>query len=265
MKNKVHPRQQERKPELLLAIDVGNSSITYGLFKSGRLLRNWYGTDNRFPEINTFIANSGIKYSSYKVIASSVNPQNIRKVKQAWFSTQGGQFLLIGGNIHLKIKHKYKNINQLGKDRLANVYGASKFYRPPILMINFGTATTFDLVSKKGVYEGGLIIPGIETSWKALQEKAALLPKLGGIIHSKFFIGRDTKSCMASGLLQGFGAMVDGLIERFKKRYERKLTVISSGGLAATIRPYVKSKMTVDQTHTLKSLALIYRDYAKTR
>ncbi len=254
------------KSDFLLAIDIGNTSISYGLFKSGALIKRWYGNSYIIPKIDRFINNSGGFNNNYKVIISSVNPNKYKKIVSSLVKrVRKADIYTIGTQINPKINHKYIQINKLGKDRLVNLYGANRLYRKPLLMINFGTATTFDYLSKSGIYEGGLIIPGIEISFEALQEKAALLPKVGNGRDRSLqsspknrLIGRNTKSCMVSGLLQGFGAMADGLIDRFQSNFGGKFQVLASGGLSGLIRPYVKSRMKVDQTHTLKSLALIY-------
>lgn len=251
-----------RKAEFLLAIDVGNTSTSYGLFKNGRLLRNFFCESNIIPEIRRFCVRSGEDGKNLKVMVSSVNPFRLSEVRKwvgRWVRKEN--VLLIGWNIKPQIRHKYRSINRLGHDRLVNLYGACKWYRKPLLLINFGTATTVDFISGKGVFEGGLIIPGIKTSFEALQEKAALLPLIQQIKRTSSFLGRDPKSCMVSGLLQGFGAMVDGLIARFRARYGSGLKVVASGGLAGLIKPYIESEIKVDQDHTLKSLALIYKEY----
>ena len=250
----------------LLVIDIGNTSISYGIIKSGRLRHYFYDIDDNFPKMRNFIVKSGIIRIIDKVIISSVNPKKLAKLlpilsKRGWSKN----LLIIGRQLTPKIKHKYSHINKLGKDRLVNIYGALRWYSKPTLIINFGTAMTVDVISKKGIYEGGLIIPGIETSWKALQARAALLPKGIPIKDYKGFLGRDTEACMQAGILQGFGAMVDGLIGRFQARYGKSLFVLASGGLAKKVRPYIKSQVKVDGTHPIKSLALIYQDHLKNK
>lgn len=246
----------------LLVIDVGNTSISYGLVKSGRLSHYFNAFAHDIPKIDYYLTRSGLINKIDKVIISSVNPKNMQKVKN-WLKNKISpkNLLIISQHLKPKITHKYQNVGKLGKDRLVNIYGAIRRYQTPLLMINFGTATTVDYISKKGVYEGGLIIPGIETSWNALQERAALLPKMPKIQDYPYLIGRNTENCMRAGLLQGFGAMVDGLIGRFKTQYGSSLFVLASGGLAKKIQPYVMSKIKVDQMHHLKSLALIYKNH----
>lgn len=244
------------KTKYLLAIDIGNSSISYGFFKSGRLIRFWYGKDDIIPKIVQFINKCGVNSYNHQVIVSSVNPERLKQVTKRLPIKP----LVIGRDIQVKISHKYFNINKLGKDRLVNLYGASQFYKGPIVLLSFGTALTVDILSKNKVFLGGLIIPGVETSLRALEVKAALLPKNISLQSvKKALIGKSTKECMALGILQGFGAMVDGLIERFQEQYGKDIKIIACGGHAALIRPFVELPMQIDQTHTLKSLALIYQ------
>ncbi len=247
----------------LLAIDIGNTSISYGWFRNEVLKRVWYGKSSLIPKIIAYLSKNGGNLSNYKVIISSVNPLKLAEIKKLTVrKIPLRNHLILGKEIMPNIRHKYNNINRLGKDRFTNIYGASS-YPKPLLIINFGTAMTVDYLSKGGVYEGGMIIAGIETAWYGLQDRAALLPKIKGITDYKGLIGRSTEGCMRAGILQGFGAMVDGLIERFRSEYGRSLYVLASGGLAKKIRPYIKSKIKVDQTHTLRSLALIYKNYSK--
>ena len=155
----------------LLSIDVGNTSTSYGLLKSGRLIGNWNGNDSVIPKIYNFICKSGV-ICQINCIISSVNQKNYLKVKSRLNKLKLlGKTFTIKRSIHVRINHKYININKLGSDRIVNIYGALRWYSKPCLVIDFGTATTVDYISKTGVYEGGLIIPGVETSWNALEER----------------------------------------------------------------------------------------------
>ena len=166
----------------------------------------------------------------------------------------------IGKNLKVPIRHNYKQINKLGQDRLANVYGAVKIYKPPLLILDYGTALTCDYVSSKGAFEGGLIIPGPEIALSALYERTALLPKVNFPIKQAAFIGRDPKGCMKAGILQGYGAMTDGLIERFHKRYGKRFQVVATGGLAKAIFPHTAKVDILDPLLTLKSLHQLFED-----
>lgn len=253
----------KKKSTLLLAIDIGNTSISYGIFKNGRLLWHFYSQNNVIPKIDHLIAKSG-GLCTYNTIIASVNPRNYLKIKASLKQSKRCQRIdTVGKSLPVEIRHKYNNINKLGNDRLVNAYGIIRSKRTPSLLFSFGTAVTVDFINKKGVFEGGLIIPGMKVSFEALQEKAALLPKVGAIHElsslQKHLIGRDAKSCMILGLFQGFGSMVDGLIGRFRQRYGN-INILMTGGFSNRIKPYIKEKVTIDPLHTLKALELIYQN-----
>lgn len=140
-------------------------------------------------------------------------------------------------------------------------YGAREIYGAPVLVLDYGTALTCDYVSKRGIFEGGLIIPGPEISLTALTERTALLPAVPFPSHYYRLIGCDTKSCMQAGILQGYGAMADGLIGRFRTRYGRGLKAVLTGGLARSMAPFVTQADVIDPLLILKSLGLLYYQY----
>jgi type III pantothenate kinase len=145
---------------------------------------------------------------------------------------------------------------------LVNIYGAVKIYGLPLLILDYGTALTCDYVSDKGIFLGGLIIPGPEISLQALCERAALLPLIKFPTGTVPFLGRDTQAGMKAGILRGYGAMTDGLVERFQARYGRKFRVIATGGLAKAIAPYASRVDVLDPLLTLKSLVKVYKDHS---
>lgn len=165
---------------------------------------------------------------------------------------------MVGRGLVRKVPMRYQP-GQIGIDRVVNLYGARAFYRLPLLVIDFGTAITFDYLSEKGIFEGGLIVPGMELAWRALEDRAALLPKLGRLKAVRDIAARSTAGAMSAGLLYGFGAMTDGLIERFRHRFKKKCRVLATGGGARQIAPYSRHVRagTVDPLHTLRSLVLL--------
>jgi type III pantothenate kinase len=135
-------------------------------------------------------------------------------------------------------------------------------YRLPIIVIDYGTAITVDYIDSKGIFQGGMIIPGPETAYRALGQRAALLPKkLTFPKKARSFIGRGTQECMESGILEGYGAMTDELIARFRKRYGKNLRVLATGGFAGVIRPYTKHVDSIDPRHSIKSLLALFREH----
>ena len=146
-------------------------------------------------------------------------------------------------------------------DRKVNAYGAIRMYSLPLLVIDYGTAITFDYIDRKGVFQGGMIIPGPETAYRALGQQAALLPKnLAFPKKAKAFLGKNAKKCMESGILEGYGAMTDELIRRFRKRYGKNLRVLATGGFAEVIRPFTRNINIFDPRHSIKSLLALWRE-----
>ena len=244
----------------ILAIDIGNTAVTLGFYEGGRLLTfgSFYYYD--IPKYAIKLARSG-KQNHLDVIISSVFPKMTSFLKCKLQSVKGLRVWVVGGNIPIKIHHNYSNYNGLGVDRKVNIYGAIRMYRLPMLVIDYGTAITFDYIDTKRVFQGGMIIPGPETAYRALGQRAALLPKgLSMPKKTKSFLGRNARECMESGILEGYGAMTDELILRFRKRYGKNLRVLATGGFAEVIRPYARNIDTIDPRHSIKSLLALFRE-----
>jgi type III pantothenate kinase len=164
-------------------------------------------------------------------------------------------------NLVKGVKFKYKDLRKLGKDRVINAYGAYKLMGGGCLVADFGTAVTFDFISKRGVFEGGLILPGLSTALESLHEKTALLPRVdlkGKIV----FPGRTSEDCMRTGVLKGYAAMTRSLIEDFKKRFRlKRCPLIVTGGHSTLIRPFLKDlrPVTFDIAFTLRSMDCLAR------
>ncbi len=248
----------------ILAIDIGNTAGTICFYEGGRLLDFKSLKYDVIPKYATKLIKSG-RFNHLDVILSSVSPKITTFLKCNLQNINGLCLWIVGVNLPIKIRHKYKNYNKLGCDRKVNIYGATKFYKLPILIIDYGTAVTFDYVDAKGVFKGGMIIPGPETTFRVLGQRSALLPKkLPLPKKARVFLGRNTRECMESGILEGYGAMTDELIRRFKARCDKNLRVLATGGLAETIRPYTKNIDIVDPKHSVKSLLALWREKDRT-
>ncbi|MBI4710898.1 MAG: type III pantothenate kinase [Candidatus Omnitrophica bacterium] len=244
----------------ILAIDIGNTAATIGFYEGGRLIDFRSMNYNNIPKYAKKLTTGG-KYSHLDIIISSVFPKITYFLICKLQSINGVTIHTVGRNIPIKIRHNYNNYNALGVDRKVNIYGAVRMYRLPLLVIDYGTAITFDYIDSKGVFQGGMIIPGPETAYRALGQRGALLPKeLPLPKKAKSFLGRNTRECMESGILEGYGAMTDELIQRFQKRYGKNLRVLATGGFAEVIRLYTKHIDTIDPQHSIKSLLALWRD-----
>ena len=163
---------------------------------------------------------------------------------------------VVGKDAKVPIRNLYRKKGEVGQDRLVNAFAAKAIYGSPCVIIDFGTAITFDIVSKRGQYLGGLILPGIEISLASLYEKTALLPKVK-LKNAPYIIGKDTKNSMRGGILFGFGATCDGLVSRYRKILGKSTMVIATGGNASLMKKYAKSIQIVDEDLILKGINLI--------
>jgi type III pantothenate kinase len=240
---------------MLLLLDIGNTAATYGISHKNRIIRSGSCLYNDIPKIINNCLRSG-EDVKLVIVLSSVVPKITSKIRSLAKSKKV-VLRVVGQNLEVPIKSSYRKGQKVGSDRIVNVYGALRRYPPPALMIDFGTAITFDYISKGGVFEGGMIVPGPEISFQALITRAALLPKSMRLPKkASSFLGKTTYDCMTSGILQGFGAMTDGLILRFKTRYG-KLKVIATGGFASHLKPFVSGFDVVDPLHSIKSLQFL--------
>ena len=246
----------------LLALDIGNTAVTYGFFEKKRLQRHGSVVHYDIPKIIKNWSKSGAVINTY-VLISSVVPFMTLKIKKALWGS-GTKIGVIGSSLKVPLRHRYRNIKQLGSDRVLNIYGALQMYKPPILILDFGTAITADYISGKGVFEGGMIIPGPEIAFQTLIHRAALLPKKSRLPEKSItFLGRTSYECMESGILEGYGAMTDGLVERFKARFGKNLKILATGGFARHLKPHTHSIDIFDPLHSLKSLCLIFQNYCR--
>ena len=245
----------------ILAIDIGNTAATIGFYEGGRLLDFGSIYYDDIPKYASKLIRSGNDIY-LDVVLSSVFPEITHKVKLSLSEIKHVKIWVVGQNLPIKILHNYNNYIGLGCDRKVNAYGAARMYRLPMLVIDFGTAITLDYIDAKGVFQGGMIIPGPETAYRALGQRAALLPKnLALPTKIRSFLGKNARECMESGILEGYGSMTDELILRFRKRFGKNLRVLATGGFAGVIRPYTSNIDIVDPQHSIKSLLALWREH----
>ncbi len=248
---------------MLLAVDIGNTSISLGAFKGSRLVKT-FRISSRFRYfLYSRKLKEGLKKNKIfpdKAIICSVAPKLTPVIAGAIKQITNIRPIVVGKHIKAPIKNNYKNPAQVGQDRLVDAVAAIDIYKAPLVIVDSGTAITFDYISGKGEYEGGLIIPGIDISLKALYEKAALLPDVK-LKDDKglALVARDTVSSIKSGFLYGFGSLTDGLIKRIKTRYGDDIKVIGTGGYIGLIKKYSNSIDKIDEFLTLRGLEAIYR------
>jgi type III pantothenate kinase len=241
---------------VLLAIDIGNTNIGFGIFRGLRLIKR-FNIPARSYSIQRLRKSLG-KTKVEDSIICSVVPKISHILKHDLKKLLHNKPYCLGEDVKVPIKNLYRKPKQVGQDRLVNAYAAATIYGFPAIVVDFGTAITFDVISKKKEYLGGLILPGLGISLDALAERAALLPriKLG---KPEELIGRDTRSSMLSGLIHGFAALVDDLTARIKCKTGRRVKVIATGGNIDLIKGYCKGIDRVDRDLPLKGLNLIYQ------
>ncbi|WP_288893861.1 type III pantothenate kinase [uncultured Megasphaera sp.] len=250
---------------MLLVIDVGNTNIVLGVFQGEELLDHWRLSTERLrttDEYGVLIRNlfylNGVNADAIDaIIISSVVPPvmpTLERMCQRYF---GLVPLVIGPGVKTGMDIKYDNPREVGADRIVNAVGAYHKYGGPVIIIDFGTATTFCAVDKKGNYLGGAICPGIGISTEALVQRTAKLPRIE-IKRTPHVICRNTVESMQAGVFYGFVGQVDGLISRIREELGAKAKVVATGGLAVVIAPATKSIDVVEPLLTLEGLRVIY-------
>ncbi len=238
---------------MLLTIDIGNTTIAFGVFQGRWLKSTWkISTNSIFSKAKSLKPLKDID----GVIISSVVPETtpiIKKLVKNRFKTVP---LVLGENVRAPIKNLYHIPKQVGQDRLVNAVAACELFGFPIIVVDFGTAITFDVISKRREYLGGIIVPGIEISLEALSSKTALLPHIK-LSQPKELLGRDTISSMRSGIFFGFGSLCDCLIEKLKAKFGEQL-VIATGGHCRLLAKFAKSIDIVEPDLTIQGLRIIY-------
>lgn len=251
---------------MLLAIDVGNTNLTLGLYQQGQLGPRWrLATEHeRMPDeyglqFVGLLDHAGVPVADISGIClASVVPPLTSKIVQACQQYLGMAPLVVDAGVKTGVRVLYEDPKAVGADRIADAAGVQKLYGGPACVVDFGTATTFDGISKDGDYLGGAIAPGIGIAAEALFLRAAKLPRVD-LQRPPFAIGRNTVHAMQSGLLFGYVALVEGMVERFRKELGRHMKVIATGGLAEIISAETDVIEIVAPWLTLDGLQIIWQ------
>lgn len=251
---------------MLLAFDVGNTNIVLGAFNGKKLLKFWrIGTDkNKSSDeygvlIDQLFRYEGMSLSDVRdVMISSVVPTIMYTLEHMALKYCKKEAMIVGPGIKTGMNIKYDNPKQVGADRIVNAVGAYEKYGGPLIIVDFGTATTFCAISKGGEYLGGAITPGIKISSDALFQRADKLPRVELIKPNKV-ICKNTVSSMQAGIVYGYVGLVDYIVNKMKKELEDPDTkVIATGGLSTLIISESSSIDVVDKLLTLDGLRIIY-------
>ncbi|MCX5829908.1 MAG: type III pantothenate kinase [Deltaproteobacteria bacterium] len=250
---------------MLLVVDVGNTNTVLGLFDGENLVHDWRirtVVDHTVDEYGMLIYNlyKSSKISSKKIsdiIISCVVPPMLNILEPLCEKYFHLKPLIVGPGVKTGMPIYYDNPKEVGADRIVNAVAAYEKYRRDLIIVDFGTATTFDYVSAKGEYMGGCIAPGIMISSEALFERAAKLPRVE-LSKPRAIIAKDTVSSMQAGIMYGYAGLVDGIVGRMMAEVKGNPMVIATGGLAKIVAPETKTIEVVDDMLTLEGLRIIH-------
>ncbi len=250
---------------MLLAIDIGNSTLKFGLFKAealvcyGRLTTDVCQTSDLYGSLlrRTMVRNKLSPSLIKGAIVASVVPQMTRPIRKMLKEYFGLTPIMVSTRLSLGIRIRYDAPGP-GADRIAGAVAAYQKFGGPVIIVGMGTATTFCAVSKAGDYLGGAISPGMHICVEALLAKTRKLPRVNLSLPKKV-IGHNTKSGLQSGILYGYAGLVDTMVSRIQKEMGSVGTVVATGGMAPVVAPACKSLDCVLPTLTLEGLMLIYR------
>ena len=251
---------------MLLAMDVGNTHTVLGLFAGDKLHADWrvatrrdMTTDELGVLLRALFAARDLDPGEVDgMIVSSVVPDlnaSVAATGKNYFSCDP---LFVGPGLKTGMPILYENPHEVGADRIVNAVAAQSRFGAPVIVLDFGTATTFDVVGPGGEYLGGVIAPGLGASAEALFQKAARLHRVS-ICRPQRVIGRHTEQSMQSGLFHGYTALVEGLVQRIREELGAEAPVVATGGLAPVFEPELDFLTAVDLGLTLEGLRLIWR------
>lgn len=254
---------------MLLAVDVGNTNVTVALFDGERIVADWRVTsyrertaDEMAVELRELFELRGINLSAVTgVVIASVVPTINPALVEASRRYLKCEPVMVGPGVKTSVRVRYENPRDVGADRIANALAAYTKYGGPIVVIDFGTAVTYDAINADGDYLGGAIAPGIEISLDALVSHTAMLRRVEPVAPDSV-IGRNTIAAIQSGLVWGFVAQVEGMVKRMVDELGGEARVIATGGQAALVAELTHVIEVTDPLLTLEGLRLIYAQNA---
>lgn len=251
---------------MLLAIDAGNTNIVFAVWDGNAIRCEWRAvtktartSDEYAVLLKPLFELNGLSFSDFDgAIIATVVPAALFDLRQFCKRYLNIEAVVVGDpNVDLGLKVLTLRPEAVGADRLVNTVSAHAHYGGPLIVVDFGTATTFDIVNKDGDYEGGVIAPGINLSAEALHKAAAMLPRVA-IARTNSVIGKDTVPAMQSGMYWGYIGLIEGLIARIKAEYGAPMTVIATGGLGRVFYRQTPAIDHYDPELTIRGLAQIY-------
>ena len=252
---------------MILTIDIGNSNIVLGGVKDDQIVFEarirtevTKTSDQYCVDLKILMDVYGVSNKDIEgTIIASVVPQVLNSMRTAIQKLTGKVPLVVGPGLKTGLNILLENPGQTGADLVVADVAALREHKPPLIVIDMGTATTMAVLDKNGAHIGGCIIPGVKIAMDALTDKTALLPGLQ-LDQPKKAIGRNTVDAMRSGIMLGTACMLDGMVERMEAELGCKTTVVITGGIAKFIAPLCKTPMIYDKDLIIKGLAALYRD-----
>jgi type III pantothenate kinase len=250
---------------MLLAIDIGNTNITLGVFDGERLVSTWaVATDTKKTAdeyavlLSSLLPGAGLAFEDIDNISiACVVPPLLATMEDLCSRYINTPPFVVGPGVKTGVRIRTDNPREVGADRIANAAAAHRIYGGTLIVIDFGTATTFDVISKNGDYLGGAIAPGIGITAEALFTRTSKLPHVE-LIPPERTIGKNSVEAMQSGIMFGYVGLIESLVTRIRKELGEKARVIATGGLLAVIASETKIIDTVDKDLTLIGLRLIH-------
>jgi type III pantothenate kinase len=251
---------------MILVMDTGNTNIVLGVYDQGELKYHWrmetyrQKTEDEYAmQVKSLFTHVGLTFEEIKgIIISSVVPPVMFPLEQMCNKYFNLKPLIVGPGIKTGLNIKYENPREVGADRIVNAVAAIEEYGTPLIIVDFGTATTYCYVNENGGYMGGAIAPGIGISMEALFDRASKLPRIE-LTRPDNVIGKNTVTAMQAGIVFGYVGQVEGIVARMKAQSKEEPTVIATGGLADLIASETTVIDVVDNFLTLRGLHLIYQ------
>jgi type III pantothenate kinase len=246
---------------MLLAVDVGNTQTVFGLYEGAELGERWRiatEAQRTGDELGALLADFLDLSAIDGIVLSSTVPRLIREYEHLAERWAKAPLLVMGPGVKTGIAIHYDDPREVGPDRIANSIAAKERFGAPVIVVDFGTSTNFDIVSADGEYLGGVLAPGVEVSMDALFSRAARLLKVP-FEAPPHVIGKTTTQGLQSGLVYGFAGQVDGIVDRIREELGApEAAVVATGGLAGLIAPHTRTITAVDPELTLQGLWLVW-------
>lgn len=251
---------------MILVMDIGNTNIVLGVYENDQLKHHWRMETDRMKtedeyamQVKSLFQHVGLYFDDIEgIIMSSVVPPIMFSLEAMCTKYFKQKPLVVGPGVKTGLNIKYENPREVGADRIVNAVAGIHYYGSPLIIVDFGTATTYCYINEQGHYMGGAIAPGIGISTEALFSRASKLPRIE-LTKPENVVGKNTVSAMQSGIVYGYVGQVEGLVNRMKKSGNAQANVVATGGLAPLISEETDVIDQVDPFLTLKGLYLIYK------